>query len=140
MAMRVTKTTGLALVAALLCGATVPAKADDEGPAATACMMQQIGFRAAAPCMIKYMKTLGNAPNMQLAAQTAALEEQVRAGRISNRDAYTRYVAIRNEVHSAQIRANIGAALGAFATGFAAGMPRTTTCNRIGASVQCQTW
>ncbi len=77
---------------------------------------------------------------MQLAARTAALEEQVRAGRISNRDAYTRYVAIRNEVHSAEVRANIGAALGAIATGFAAGMPRTTTCNRIGATVQCQTW
>ncbi len=127
MMVRVMKTAGFAVIAALLCGATVPAKADDEGPAATACMMQQIGFKAAAPCMIKYLKTLGAAPNLQLAAQTAALEEQVRAGRISNRDAYTRYVAVRNEIKSTVVRANIGAALGAFATGFAAGMPRTTT-------------
>jgi hypothetical protein len=111
-----------------------------KAPAATACMRQQIGFKAAAPCMIKYMKTFRTAADTQLAAQTVALEDQVRAGRISNRDAYTRYVAIRNEIKSAVVRANIGAALGAFATGFAAGMPRTTTCNRIGATVQCQTW
>jgi hypothetical protein len=70
-----------------------------KAPAATACMMQQIGFKAAAPCMIKYMKTFRTAADTQLAAQTVALEDQVRAGRISNRDAYTRYVAIRNEIN-----------------------------------------
>ena len=89
----------LILVVALLAAATVTAMADDEvGPAATACMMPQIGFKAAAPCMIRYMQTVGNAPNLQLAAQTAALDEQVRAGRVSNHDAYTRFVEIRGEI------------------------------------------
>lgn len=135
------KMKNLALVAALLGAATVTAMADDGvGPAATACMMPQIGFKAAAPCMIRYMQTVGNAPNLQLAAQTAALDEQVRAGRVSNRDAYTRYVEARAAVNSAVFRANLGAALSGFAQGLAASQPRTTTCNRIGASVQCQTW
>jgi hypothetical protein len=56
------------------------------------------------------------------------------------KNALLKYEEIRAERNSINTRANIGAALGAFATGFAAGMPRTTTCNRIGTTVQCQTW
>jgi len=140
MTVRVMKTTGFALVAALLCGATVPAAADGEGPAATACMMQQIGFSAAAPCILKYLRTVGNPADLKIAAAAGALEDQVRAGRISNRDAYARYIEIRREVNAAVFRANLGAALSGFAQGLAASQPRTTNCQRYGATVQCQTW